>query len=407
MANLKYIIKAGQTCTVTTATTPIVVNCAGGSGINSSTFVELSDYLNDGDEIPVACFAAPTQKLADATWYFTGKGVWSKTNSTLTVAATEYVYGTIATGNAYIVCALTAGCIEDYVKLLPITAFFEESISGSTVSANKFNPTGSDLNIYVATDGDDANKGDTASTALKTLGAAVRLINRFTPSIKNDLTLWIAPGTYNESVTFYARNGYIITIKANYAMPGVEFNGTESQINTIIANAPKITGAVVLEDSVAEIQFINFGNKLENLSNDNLNLWRCVFSGNSDDTLVNRFKDVFLHFPIFNGKSTKRLLAAYGTTPVANSGDVSIDNYNYGDWALVGQCYWEEGFAYTTGTGSTIIFHNNSYVTLPCATATGRRYYAADNAVINSSGAVAGYLPGSIDGVVETGGSYG
>jgi hypothetical protein len=260
------------------------------------------------------------------------------------------------------------------------------------------------MTIYVnPTTGNDANNGLTAGAPFRTIQAAINAVYSSYDWNSHGCTIQLADGTYNYAVT----NGYaagfngipfgmqgIFTLMGNIGSPGnVIINATNANCLSML-NVPlsvrgitfQATGNVLTPSSVQ-----GYGASVG--SGANLDIQSCRF-GSCGSVQVNVFTggiaEVTGSAVTFTGSTPYALFASNGGYIWMPGATVTVTGLALtGGFIVAGEC-------------GTIDAGGCTFV----GSATGPRYVATLNGVINTNGGGANYFPGDAVGSVGLGGQY-
>jgi hypothetical protein len=249
-----------------------------------------------------------------------------------------------------------------------------------------------DRTYFVRTDGNDSNSGlvDSSAGAFLTIAKAIGVVWDTLDLGGYTVTIKIGDGTYTASTPVYGLlNGRgTVRLRGNVSSPQ----------NVVI----QTTGANCFtfhEDAAAWVEDMEL---------------RTVTSGSC--LSVNggawvRFQNVRFgqaatgHLAVFDSGTNVVAIGNYsivGSAPVhANTGlscQLSIRNRTI---TLVGTPNWSTSFVFGLSSAS-LIMDGNTF----SGAATGKRFQVEANAVLQTFGASATYLPGSVNGTTATGGQY-
>lgn len=254
--------------------------------------------------------------------------------------------------------------------------------------------------VYVRTDGNDSNSGNTntAGGAMATIAAAItRLQNKYYLAGGTGIIQLGNAGIYTDPGIISVNNGQIQIIgdvanQANYIIRGSGPSAGNSALLAVISGSVSVKG----------ITISNLGTIATNHS-------VLAVSSGSSITLQN------VSWGTATSNVQSLLLTSAGGSAIVGSGCIFGGSAN---WMLLAQC------AVITLTSNITITNNPSFSTATASaimngtiitsspglsisgSAVGIRYNASLNGVINTSGGGANFFPGSIAGSTSSGGQY-
>lgn len=263
------------------------------------------------------------------------------------------------------------------------------------------------------TTGNDANTGDTAATAFKTINAAIKHVTMYYNVADSVATIDVANGTYNEQVLLrgYARQSGRIRIQGH---GGAIIAKSEMYVvNSSVNSATWVLNNLTLQCSLSEAFAAHSESGALNVANG-------TFVVLSDVTVVSTRAATSTLRPRYllrvqqGGElqinpgcsiSASGPLSSSLTFFIVTEGMVWLlgDSANVGATSLtlsgtVDASIWvmTRGYFRREPTAAATI----------AGTVTGKRYTVSELAMIFSSGAGANFFPGSVAGTVATGGYY-
>lgn len=241
--------------------------------------------------------------------------------------------------------------------------------------------------IYVRPDGNDANDGsaDTPSAAVATVQKGVTLAANRIGLPTGPFTVKIADGTYAESVVCPAHDGVPINIRGNTTLPANVKIQPPSNNSLLVYGAYTLTGVTLSAPG-----------------------GHALFAGAGGDVSV-------VGPLVFRTASGVHIRAIAGAT-VSVTGTYYVEGgaVNHINAERIASITVTEAKVVLTGTPAFTQFVAASNVAVAFITptvtwvgaATGARYVAGGNGVINVFNQGANYLPGNTSGSVNTGGQY-
>lgn len=250
-----------------------------------------------------------------------------------------------------------------------------------------YQPLSADLNLYVATTGNDGNDGLTPSTPFQTLQKAADTIQNYALNGHN-VNVNVTAGTFVNGVTFKnSPNGTIVM--QVYGGGTVTINVPNSNcVNASANSAVSVIGNFTLL-ATGTSGDINSGNAFL-AQNGGLIAFSGVTFGacTNRHVLVNGGSAELLDRYNINGSASRHLSATgsqsaiYGPTIAANVIVNGTPNFS-------------DTFAFSSN-GANIVFDRT--LTAFIGAATGNRYFVDYNAIIQTNGGGANYFPGSVAG---------
>jgi len=246
---------------------------------------------------------------------------------------------------------------------------------------------------YVRTDGNDSNTGlaDTAGGAFLTIQKAI------------DVSVAINLGTFDITIQVRAGTFAPITLKFFQAASGriILTGDTTTPANVIINNTTAATHCVTHNTSVRSYWKIT-GFKLTNSG-----------SGSSDG--IGMFNS-FIEIGVLELGAITRYAFNVNNATVLNTGNLTFSGNTQRGVFGQGNATWNQSGALThTFSGTPAWTTAFVYGAGPCflgffstmtGAATGKRYLAELNGVIQTFGGGANYFPGDVAGTTATGGQY-
>lgn len=265
----------------------------------------------------------------------------------------------------------------------------------------------SNLTVYVATTGNDANSGTTPSLPFLTLQAAVNSLYRNYDFNGFSGTISVANGTYavlnpaNQIATNFSGmpvglSNYGFFLTGNPASPG---SVTLSCSNGIVIQVTQgasitITGFTFVSSGTSQNIFSAAGYGVV-CSGAYMNINNCVMGSCGTGQLVaNGGGTIGINGPLTFTGTTQYAIGAGG-----NGGQVWANGMTLTVTGLT--LTGPYGFVQAAECGVI-----NSVANTFVGTATGSRYYCSTNGVINAGGAGINYFPGNAVGNLGTGGQY-
>jgi hypothetical protein len=293
----------------------------------------------------------------------------------------------------------TATILANFIKALQVTARIK-------LTAN--------LDLFVATNGNDSNDGLTAGTPMLTLQAAYNKVMRSYDVGGNSVTIHVANGTYNAGVTCCGSPPGSFGGVPNFPSaltPPIQFVGNVASPTSVVINAINSNCFAAIDG--AHISVFGFRLLASGISQDynqqGVGLYAFASGG-------------ILFGAVDFGACSQRHIAStvssiiesagnsYSVSGGAPNGHIAAYNSSVAFIAgssvtFSGSPVFSGGFAIVAAGGSigawNMIFGGTF------ANVTGGRYQAVTNGVIQVQGAGANYFPGSSVGIIGTGGQYG
>lgn len=252
----------------------------------------------------------------------------------------------------------------------------------------------SNRTYYVSTTGSDGNDGLSASTPFLTIQKAADTIRTLFVPVGTTVTIQLADGTYSQSASlnlYPIQGGGYGYLKGNTGTPA----------NVVVSSGAAV-GNLINVRGPASTWFVQ---DLTLSSAHGASLIRASFGGN-----------VFYTNVRFGTTSLWHLRADFGGIIFATGayeifGSAAVHAYCEGTGSVIsisgftititGTPAWSTAFA-QAGGGASIRAVSNTF----SGAATGKRYDAFLNGVINVNGGGASYLPGNSAGTTATGGQY-
>lgn len=274
------------------------------------------------------------------------------------------------------------------------TAAYTLAVAGTNAAAAALTPLSASRTYYVSTTGNDSNNGLTVGTPFLTIQKAIDVVSGLYVPLAYTVTIQLADGTYSQAASLsfppLAGGGYGY-LKGNAATPAnVTVNSSASVGNVLSFRGPASTW---------------FVQDLTLASAHGASLIRASFGGN-----------VFFTNMIFGATSLWHLRADFGGIAFAIgnysiTGAAAVHAYCEGTGSVLstfgstvtitGTPAWSTAFVQVGGGGSV---RGGSMVFV--GSATGKRYDAYLNGVVNTGGGGANYFPGNVAGTTSTGGQY-
>jgi hypothetical protein len=247
---------------------------------------------------------------------------------------------------------------------------------------------------YVRADGNDANTGlaNTSGGAFLTIQRSINVTSTIDCNGLN-LTIQIGDGTYNESVNVYPVTGLgtgMFTIQGNSGTP-----------TNVVVNGQATSAITAWSQCVVAIK--------------NLKVTATTAGSGLAANQASIMSFSGIDFGVCAGQ---HILAFFGSQVVCN-GNYTISGASPYHWlASYNALIWVPGYTITFSTNPTNFSGSFALATnasmLPCysmtfnnkAYATGKRYDASVNGVINTAAGGSTYLPGNTGGSTATGGQY-
>jgi hypothetical protein len=250
-------------------------------------------------------------------------------------------------------------------------------------------------NLYVRTDGNDANDGlaNTAARAFKTIGAAVNYLSKlsynplwWTTTLDSGFTINVASGTYSETVNLRDVRAVGATILGNEITPAnVIVAGVTDGFAAIGLNTKWYIRGVKISAASGSALRLEQGSQIS---------FRAVDFGNCTSAhIFTQTKSV----AIAEGNYSITSNAAWHKIARTGSAIVTSDR----TVTLTGTPNFSQSYALADDT-ALIRAVSMTF----SGSATGKRYDVATNGVINTNGGGATYLPGNSAGTTATGGQY-
>lgn len=241
---------------------------------------------------------------------------------------------------------------------------------------------------YVTTTGNDSSAGTSGSPWL-TIQHAVNYINTTIDLAGYTATINVADGTYTGAVTVNApfTGGGVVQITGDNTTPANCIISTTGNCFGAFNGAQyNISGFKVVSSAGAGVTAVGTGSTITVNGNFEFGACSTVQMLGQSGGVVNCYSDSYK----ISGAATNHLSAI-------NNGIV----FNYSDTVTITGTPAFTAFA-NAGGGGAIFSFGNTY----SGSATGLRYSATLNGVINTSGGGASYFPGGTAGTTATGGQY-
>ena len=246
---------------------------------------------------------------------------------------------------------------------------------------------------YVRTDGNDSNNGlsNTAAGAFLTVQRAIDAVAALDMGVYQ-VTIQVAAGTYAGGGQLRPYLGLLPPV-----LVGDETTPTNVFINTTSGASFQNDGNPTWHIRGMRLKTNSSGSCLDALNGGRIYFQKIDFNGVSGANA---------HMRAFGAGA---MIQATGTYTISGSADfhvvatnvAQINVVNAGTVVVSNNPTFGQGFAYASGVSQIY----TSGVTFS-GSATGTRYVAQLNAVIYTGGGGPSYFPGSIAGVVTTGGQY-
>lgn len=334
------------------------------------------------------------EAIADGTANNRAVGIADVTNSRVYLYGECPLFSGLTPGSRYYLDASTAGAITATAPADAVQIGIAKSatvlwVDVDAVAAVRTRLTGA-LTLYVATTGSDSNNGLSAGSPFLTIQKAWNVLHGGYDLAGYTATIQLADGAYNAGLLAKG----LICGQVSEASVVVKGNSGNSAAVTVA-----VTGGVdFYAQSGASFTVSNLtlggGIGLAALGNNSR------ISGGAG--------------LVFAACASAHIYSVYGGL-VQVSGNYTITGGSTSHWVVVGGYILAQGLTITlTGTpGFSISFANSTSAGLITAdtntftgSATGARYGAQTNGVINTNGAGASYLPGNAAGTTATGGVY-
>lgn len=268
------------------------------------------------------------------------------------------------------------------------------AVAGTNAAAAALTPISASRTYYVSTTGNDSNDGLTVGTPFLTIAKATSVVATLFVPIGLTVTVQLADGTYSQATAVslppVSGGGYGY-LKGNLATPA----------NVVISSSAAV-GNLISVRGPASTWFVQ---DLTLSSAHGASLIRASFGGN-----------VFYQNVVFGATSLWHLRADFGGIVFATGaysitgaaavhafceGTGSVASISTFTITITGTPAWSTAFAQVSGGGSI-----RAVGTVYSGSATGKRYDATLNGVINTNGAGASAMPGNVAGTTATGGQY-
>jgi|GEM_PF-1572999 len=375
----------GGSAPTTTAINDFQVGDGSGNWITKTLAQVITILRTSLDSIYQAAGSYVSDAASDSVYYVRRNAAWTNAKTyfdTLyaalshTHAASDIASGTIATAR------LGSGSASS-------TTYLRGDQTWVTVTAGREILTAA-RTYYVRTDGSDSNNGlaNTSGGAFLTVQKAVDTAYTLDTSIY-DVTIQVANGTYTTAVSI---SGTLVgkgslTIQGNSGTPANVLISITSNQAITVNNYARVT----IKDF--EIRTTTSGIGLYVITNatayfSNIRWGACATQ----------------HMQALNGSIVCQgnYTISGGSIQhwaVATGGLIQVQGYTV---TLSGTPAFSGQFAQCTVLGSILCGGGTSF----SGSATGTRYYVASNAVINTGGGGASFLPGNAAGSTSTGGQY-
>jgi hypothetical protein len=263
----------------------------------------------------------------------------------------------------------------------------------------------SDVTIYVnPTTGNDANNGLTAGTAFATIQAAVNAVYLSYDWHGHACTIQLADGTYNFSVA----NGYAASIVGfPFGMPygSLYIRGNVGNPANVVISATN-ANCLFIQNGFVDIAGVTF-------TATGTNVGLITWSGYGVNVGLAGY--IVISNCRFGNCGNVQLNASGGGIVAITGTGVSFTGASKCAFAInIGGQIWLPG---TTITVTGLACSSAVFLAVDCSTinvatvtfvgsATGQRYQVGNNAVIDTGGGGANYLPGNAAGVAFSGGQY-
>jgi hypothetical protein len=292
--------------------------------------------------------------------------VWVSATSRLNLATLEDSAGTLADADAVTVSAtVTTGILTNW----------RAENQREMLTANR--------TYYVATTGSDSNNGLSAGAPFLTIQKAVDVVCSLDLSIYQ-ATIQLADGTYTAGATLKSYVGALAPIiQGNATTPA------NVVVNVASGDAFAVNGGAWTVRNlrlIASVHGLSVTQKTASAAFSGLEFGACsrqIQVSLGYVTAIGNYSIV--------GGATRHIGASDGGTFFASGVTVTLS----------GTPAFSSAFVVATGCATVAL-----YSCIFSGSVTGTRYNAASNAVINTSGAGATYLPGNASGTTATGGQY-
>ena len=263
-----------------------------------------------------------------------------------------------------------------------------------------------DMVIYVnPTTGNDSNNGLTSGTAFKTIQAAINAVYRSYDWNGHSCTIQLADGTYTVT-TANAWAAYFAGMPFGMPIFGLTLKGNSGSRQNVQIVATN--GGCVCAD--------NANLNVDGLSvNGQGTVWTVTTTpGMGLAALRNGWMNATnVRMDVTGGMFGARADWGGMVNLMSGSTPVITGSGQYGIFSGIGGTIWGANSSWTVAGWSAVqplFFADQGRIEIGASTfsgaATGTKYGALANGVINTSGGGPGYLPGSVAGSVASGGQY-
>lgn len=324
----------------------------------------------------------------------------SAANATITPTL-NLTLGSTATGAKPIVkgnlLPLSAGDIQGagHVLLLQYNSTADKWVLFNPANGlNSRIRLGANLTLYVATTGSDTtNNGLSAGSPFATIQHAYDVLKANYDLCGYTATIQVADGTYTAGLSCTG------PLMGQAGAAGLILQGNTGAMSNVIIST-SVDCITLSGGSAMTVQYVKMitsnGNAINVTSLSTLRIGNVNFgAAYGNHMIVSGSSKIFLiaNYTISGGTTTYAHMQAYGSASIQANG--------VGTVTITGTPAWGYGFAFAYDGASMYI----PGITFS-GSATGARYIASTNGVINTAGSGASYLPGSVAGSTATGGQY-
>lgn len=276
------------------------------------------------------------------------------------------------------------------------TAFIKSNANFTELYTNKITVQSTDVTYYVSTTGSDSNDGLTVGAPFLTIQKAADTVSAlFMASATTTATIQLADGTYSQSsfLSLRAAQGVAanLYIKGNAASPGNVIIQTAGSLAQLIYVTQNANGFWNLQDFTLQ-------------SSHGATLLRAAYGANVQISNI-VFGTTTGHHMLANVGGS---ILSYGNYSITGGAASHVNSDGPGSViSIIGRTVT------ITGTPAITNFAVAGFLSLTRMTsctfnggATGTRYYANANSVIDSGSAGATYFPGNVGGGTAAGGQY-